>query len=171
MDSRDLDEYGGLLGVARECRRAITRGKWGETDYPNAGIEGYGWEALSVHLLMRYVLGLREEEANSITICPVLPQALWRQGASYRIETLPWGNYLLSIECIVRDEKSYTLRLRYRARPVEEGLAEVHWMKPPSKKQKRISGNGKRSGEKGVPCTFHRLNDVCKTARAGHCMS
>jgi hypothetical protein len=45
-DSRELDEYGGLPGVTREYRRAITRGKWGETDYANAGLEGYGWGAL-----------------------------------------------------------------------------------------------------------------------------
>src|ERR1700692_3741857 len=79
-DSRELDEYGGLPGVTREYRRALIRGKWGETDYTNAGIEGYGWGALSVHLLIRHVLGLREAELDSITLAPTLPQALRRAG-------------------------------------------------------------------------------------------
>jgi hypothetical protein len=51
-DSRELDEYGGLPGVTREYRHTITKGKWGEIDYANAGIEGYGWGALSIHLLI-----------------------------------------------------------------------------------------------------------------------
>src|SRR5258708_4331447 len=87
-DNRELDEYGGLPRITREYRRAITRGKWGETDYANAGIEGYGWGALSIYLLMRYVLGLREEKADSITICPVLPQALRTRSPSIWRERL-----------------------------------------------------------------------------------
>jgi neutral trehalase len=38
IDARTLDEYGGLPGVTREYRRAVTAGKWGEIDYVNAGI-------------------------------------------------------------------------------------------------------------------------------------
>src|SRR5205807_6659968 len=47
-DSRELDEHGGLPGVTREYRRTITMGEEVEMDYANAGIEGYGWGALSV---------------------------------------------------------------------------------------------------------------------------
>src|SRR5437763_153224 len=54
-DSRELDEYGGLPGVTCEYRRAVPRGKWGEIDYANAGIEGYGWGTLSIHLLIRHL--------------------------------------------------------------------------------------------------------------------
>ena len=111
-DSRELDEHGGLPGVTREYRRTITAGKWGEADYVNAGIEGYGWGALSIHLLMRYVLGLREEEAEKITIAPALPQALRRVGATYRVEPVPWGNCTLGLECMVRGAESYTMRVR-----------------------------------------------------------
>ena len=55
-DSRELDEDGGLPGVTREYRRTIQRGKWGEIDYANAGIEGYGWGARSIHLLIAICL-------------------------------------------------------------------------------------------------------------------
>src|SRR5205807_2145023 len=101
IDARTLDEYGGLPGVTREYRRAVTAGKWGEIDYVNAGIEGYGWGALSVHLLMRYVLGLREEEVDRLTVRPVLPQALRRVGARYVAGPVPWGRYVLNVECRV----------------------------------------------------------------------
>jgi len=107
-----LDEQGGLPGVTREYRQTVTVGKWGKIDYVNGGIEGYGWGALSVHLLLRYLLGLREEEADKITFVPVLPQALRRVGATYRVEPVPWGRYVLGIECTVRDAKRYRLRLR-----------------------------------------------------------
>jgi len=124
-DRRELDEYGGLPGVTREYRQTVPVGKWGEVDYVNAGIEGYGWGALSVHLLMRYLLGLREVEADKITIAPALPQALRRVGAAYRVEPVPWGNYVLGIECIVRDAKGYTFRLRCMKRVDEAGAQAV----------------------------------------------
>jgi neutral trehalase len=54
VDGRELDEHGGLPGVTREYHRTVTVGKWGAVEYANAGIEGYGWGALGVHLLMRY---------------------------------------------------------------------------------------------------------------------
>ncbi len=111
-DRRELDAHGGLPGVTREYHAAVARGKWGAIDYANAGIEGYGWGALSIHLLMRFVLGLREEEADKITIAPMLPQALRRVGVTYLVEPVPWGNYVLGIECIVRNAKGYTVRLR-----------------------------------------------------------
>jgi hypothetical protein len=110
-DGRELDEYGGLPGVTREYRRSITVGKWGELDYVNAGIEGYGWGALSVLLLLRYVMGLREEEQGVLTVAPVMPQALRRTGASYKLAPLQWGAYSLSVECIVRDADSFMMRL------------------------------------------------------------
>ena len=119
-DRREVDEQGGLPGVTREYRQTVTVGKWGAIDYVNAGIEGYGWGALSVHLLIRYLLGLREEEVDKITIVPVLPQALRRVGATYRIEPVPWGDYVLSIECKVQDAKGYLVRLRCTKRERKE---------------------------------------------------
>jgi hypothetical protein len=111
-DSHELDEYGGLPGVTREYRRAVTAGKWGEIAYVNAGIEGYGWGALSVLLLMRYVMGLREVEQGVLAVAPVIPQALRRKGARYKIEPVRWGNYALSVECTIRDAQGYTVRVR-----------------------------------------------------------
>ena len=110
-DSRELDEHGGIPGVTREYRRTVTAGKWGAIDYVNAGIEGYGWGALSIHLLMRYLLGLSGEEAGVIKVAPVLPQALRRVGALYKIESLPWGKHVLSMQCIVKDAQGYTMRI------------------------------------------------------------
>ena len=75
------------------------------------GIEGYGWGALSIHLLMRYLLGLSGEEAGVIKVAPVLPQALRRVGALYKIESLPWGKHVLSMQCIVKDAQGYTMRI------------------------------------------------------------
>src|SRR5579885_426401 len=123
-DARTLDEYGNIPGVTREYRRTITSGKWGAIDYVNAGIEGYGWGALSVDLIARYVLGLRAEEAGHLTVQPVLPQQLRRAGASYRIGPLPWGKYVLYVECRVVDEKRYALRLLCQAPVGEEGQDE-----------------------------------------------
>ncbi len=111
-DSHELDEHGGLPGVTREYRATVTRGKWGAVDYVNAGIEGYGWGAISIHLLLRYLLGLREEKLGCIKIAPALPQVLRRPGATYRAEPIPWGNYVLSVECIVKDAQSYAIRMR-----------------------------------------------------------
>ncbi len=110
-DRRELDEFGGLPGVTREYRRSITVGKWGEIDYVNAGIEGYGWGALSVFLLIRYVMGLREEEQGVLTVAPVVPQALRRKGASYKIAPVQWGAYVLSVECFIKDKDSFIVRL------------------------------------------------------------
>jgi hypothetical protein len=119
-DSRELDEHGGLPGVTREHRRTITVGKWAATDYVNAGIEGYGWGALSIHLLIRSILGLREEKADSITIAPILPEALRMAGKSYRVEPIPWGKHYLSFECLVREKKGYKIRLRCLQRQQEQ---------------------------------------------------
>ncbi len=110
-DSRELDEYGGLPGVTREYRRAVKVGKWGEIAYVNAGIEGYGWGALSVLLIMRYVMGLREVEQGALTVAPVIPHALRRKGARSKIEPVQWGEYVLSVECMVQDADSFVARL------------------------------------------------------------
>jgi hypothetical protein len=120
IDRRELDEQGGLPGVTREYRQAFTSGKWGAIDYVNAGIEGYGWGALSIHLVMRYLMGVREVEADKITITPALPQALRRAGATYRIAPIPWGTNVLGIECTVRDSKGYAVSIRCKRRGIED---------------------------------------------------
>jgi hypothetical protein len=122
IDSRERDEHGGLPGVTREYRQPVTVGKWNAPDYVNAGIEGYGWGALSIHLLIRYLLGLREEEADKITVMPALPQALRRIEAVYHVEPIQWGIYTLGIECVVRDVKGYRVHLRCTKRAYEEAI-------------------------------------------------
>lgn len=135
-DSRELDEYGGLPGVTREYRRTITKGKWGEIDYANAGIEGYGWGALSIHLLFRHLFGLHATDLNHITLAPALPLALRRLGATYTIAPIPWGKYLLSFTCQVKTAERYaaTLQVRPRAQEAQQaeptaavGEQEQHW--------------------------------------------
>src|SRR5205807_9374050 len=110
-ERREVDAQGELPGATHEYRQTVTGGKRGAIDYVDAGSEGYGWGALSVHLLIHYLLGLREEEVDRLTVRPVLPQALRRTGATYRVEPVPWGRYLLRIECTVKDAKRYRLRL------------------------------------------------------------
>lgn len=110
-DRREADEQGGLPGVTREYLRSTTVGKWGETDYVNAGIEGYGWGALSLHLLVRHLLGLRTDDPHTLTLTPMLPQSLRRPGATYRIAPLPWGPHSLNLECTILDANRYTLHL------------------------------------------------------------
>jgi len=131
-DSRELDEYGGLPGVTREYRRTVTVGKWGEIDYVNAGIEGYGWGALSIHLLIRHLLGLCATGLNSIILAPTLPIALRRPGATYTIAPIPWGKCMLRFTCQVKTAHSYeaTLHLRPRAQegqPEPADEREHHW--------------------------------------------
>jgi hypothetical protein len=103
-DSRQPDEHGGLPGVTREYRQATPSG-----GYVHAGIEGYGWGALSVHLLIRYLLGLREEEAGALAVAPLLPRALRHDGAMYHVEAIQWGAYALRVQCIVRGTEGYTM--------------------------------------------------------------
>ena len=124
-DSRELDQHGGIPGVTREYHAVVTTGKWGASEYVNAGIEGYGWGALGVHLLIRHLLGLHQEEAGVIKVAPVLPQALRRAGATYSVGPVSWGKYLLHVECAVRDARSYTMRVRYSVQTAPEAIQEV----------------------------------------------
>ncbi len=109
LDARARDEYGNIPGVTRENRRLVEQ-KWG-VDYVNSGIEGYGWGALSILLVIRYLMGLQEEEAGTLTVAPMLPRNMRRPGASYKLGPLPWGQFILNVECIVKDAQGYTLRL------------------------------------------------------------
>ena len=140
IDSRELDEYGNIPGITRENRREIVSGKWGQTDYVNSGIEGYGWGAVSIHLLIRHLLGLYATDLNSITLAPTLPLALRRPGATYTIAPIPWGKYMLSLTYRVKNARSYeaTFHVRPRAQegqPAEKtearsetvGEQEYHW--------------------------------------------
>jgi hypothetical protein len=124
MDSRELDEYGGLPGVTREYLRMITKGKWGEIDYANAGIEGYGWGALSIHLLIRHLLGLYATDPHTIVLAPTLPQALRRPGTTYTVAPIPWGRYILSFTCQVKNANSYASTFHIRPRTQAEQLEE-----------------------------------------------
>ena len=115
IDSRETDEHGGLPGVTREYRQVTGMREDGAFQYANAGIEGYGWGALSVHLLIRYLLGLREEEKGVLSVAPMLPAALRRNGTVYRVEPIQWGPYALSVECTVRGAEGYSMQVRCSA--------------------------------------------------------
>ncbi len=126
-DRREPDEYGNIPGVTREYRRAITRGKWGQVDYANAGIEGYGWGALSVHLLIHDLLGLHAEAFERLSATPCLPQELRVPGTTYRIETLSWGAYLLTFHLEVKTPDSYRALLRWKKRQTPGVAQEYSW--------------------------------------------
>jgi hypothetical protein len=140
-DSRELDEYGGLPGVTREYRHTITRGKWGEIDYANAGIEGYGWGALNIHLLIRHLFGLSATNPDTVVLAPTLPQALRRPGAIYTIAPIPWGKYLLSFICRVKNEHSYEATLYVRPR-TSEGQREETEAQPATASEQKHQWEG-----------------------------
>jgi hypothetical protein len=117
-DRRELDEHGGVPGVTREYHAVVTQ----DIGYVNAGIEGYGWGALGVHLLIQHILGLRALEAGKLEVAPMFPQALRKAGATYSIGPLAWGAHLLDVTCVVRDAQRYRMQVRRRpaAQPGEE---------------------------------------------------
>jgi hypothetical protein len=117
-DSHDIDAHGGLPGVTREYRQLATVGKWGAQEYVNAGIEGYGWGALSVYLLMRYIIGLREEEAGKISLAPAFPQVLQRAGAVYQAGPIPWGKYELHVTCTIQESQRYHMQVKCLVPPI-----------------------------------------------------
>ena len=123
-DRRELDEEGGLPGVTREYHRSVPRGKWGEIDYANAGIEGYGWGALSIHLLICHLFGLSAPDPNHIILAPTLPVALRRPGATYTIAPIPWGKHLLSLTWKVKNAHSYEATFHVRSRSQGDQPAE-----------------------------------------------
>jgi Mannosylglycerate hydrolase MGH1-like glycoside hydrolase domain len=131
IDSRAPDGESGLPGVTREYRRVVNINKKGVIEYANAGIEGYGWGALSVHLLMRYIMGLREEEVGTLLVAPVLPHALRHAGAVYRVGPVQWGKSALQVACTVRDAENYTMHLQSSTAVDEERLvssvSEQQW--------------------------------------------
>jgi hypothetical protein len=84
MDGRDLEPDGALPGVTREF--------WPEGGpRVSAGIEGYGWGALTVVLLVRYLAGLREESPRRFRLVAALPRAWRRPGAVYTLGPVPYG--------------------------------------------------------------------------------
>jgi hypothetical protein len=70
-------------------------------------------------------MGVREEEADKITITPALPQALRHVGATYRIAPIPWSTNVFGIECTVRDSKGYTVRVLCERRKMEKAAEGV----------------------------------------------
>jgi hypothetical protein len=66
-------------------------------------------------LVIRYLMGLQEEEAGTLIAAPMLPRSMRRPGASYKIGPLPWGETILHVECLVKDAQGYTPRLATEA--------------------------------------------------------
>ena len=125
IDAHTPDEQGNIPGITRENRRAVVSGKWGQTDYVNSGIEGYGWGAVSIHLLIRHLLGVYATSINSITLAPTLPLALRRPGATYTIAPIPWGKSMLSFTCQVKNAHSYAATFHVHPRTLEGQPAEM----------------------------------------------
>ncbi|HEX6800747.1 MAG TPA: hypothetical protein VF116_23745 [Ktedonobacterales bacterium] len=97
MDARTIEPDGALPGITREY--------WPEGGTStSAGIEGYGWGALGVHFLIRYLLGLREETPARLRLVPALPPALRRRGATYTVGPLPYGCHALTLTYAVASE-------------------------------------------------------------------
>ena len=97
MDAHAIEPDGALPGVTREY--------WPEGDTSTgAGIEGYGWGALTVHFLIRYLLGLREEAPDRLRLVPSLPPALRRRAATYSAGPLPYGCHALTLTYAIQPE-------------------------------------------------------------------
>ncbi|HEY6406903.1 MAG TPA: hypothetical protein VIY29_05490 [Ktedonobacteraceae bacterium] len=135
-DSRKADEDGGLPGVTREYRRVASVEKR-QHRYAGTGIEGYGWGALSIHLLIRYILGLREEEPGILTVAPQFPRALKQPGATYRVGPIQWGQFALQVECRIKDESGYSITINcmgkqqeWEANWGEERKIKLHTVEP-----------------------------------------
>ncbi len=120
LDRRDVDEHGAIPGITREYHASVQRGKWNKLEYVNAGIEGYGWGALSIHLLIRFIWGLQPRDVDQLILAPCFPQALRRVGAIYRLQALPWGKMLLNLECRIVDEQRYHLQIQCVTRSLSE---------------------------------------------------
>lgn len=134
LDRREPDAHGGLPGVTREYLSASASQDGKSIDYKNAGMEGYGWGALSVHLLVRYVLGFHEGEPGTLTVAPQFPQALRQSGAKYRVEPIQWGKHNVSVECTLLDADHYRLHVSSTLRlldadglPVDAPAIEQVW--------------------------------------------
>ncbi len=93
MDVRELEPDGAIAGVTREY--------WPEagadTPLPSAGIEGYGWGALTVHVLIRYLVGLREVSPARLRLAPAIPVAWRRAGARFVAGPLAYGTGSLTV--------------------------------------------------------------------------
>nr|BBH92511.1 hypothetical protein KTA_07100 [Thermogemmatispora argillosa] len=124
LDQRSFRPEAGLPGVTREYRQARWSGA--TLEYVPAGIEGYGWGALGVHFLLRYLLGLREEEAGQLTVRPMLPQSLRRPGSRYQAGPIQWGGITLQATCTVQDADHY--RFHLRASEPDQPPADWEWV-------------------------------------------
>jgi hypothetical protein len=92
LDARQIEPDGTLPGVTREF--------WPEGDTAtSAGIEGYGWGALTIHLLIRHLVGLVVLAPDRFSLAPALPAPLARTpGARYAIGPLPLGPGALTLD-------------------------------------------------------------------------
>lgn len=93
-DSREVGSNGGLPGIAREFWP-----DWGEPDDAGiGGIEGYGWGALGVALLMRHIVGLHEIVPGSLGLRPAIPAEVMRPGTTLRVGPIPLAQGRLTLE-------------------------------------------------------------------------
>lgn len=61
-------------------------------DKPTWGAEGYGWGTFGIALLLRYMVGWREDgplAESSLTLAPALPPELCRPGQRFHVHNLP----------------------------------------------------------------------------------
>lgn len=106
-DSREVGSNGGLPGIAREYWP-----DWGQPDDAGpGGIEGYGWGALGVALLMRHVIGLREVAPGRLLLQPAFPAEVLRPGSVLRVGPIPLaqGRLILELQADTDMRKSMLL--------------------------------------------------------------
>jgi hypothetical protein len=109
-DSREVGSNGGLPGIAREFWP-----DWGEPgDAGIGGIEGYGWGALGVALLMRHIVGLHEIVPGILRLRPVIPAEVMRPGTTLRVGPIPLAQGRLTVEIQAGRDNTKSMLLTFQ---------------------------------------------------------
>jgi len=122
MAAERVEHVYAALDAPRAGRRGPLPGVQHEywPDKPVWGAEGYGWGALCVALVVRYLGGWREDgplAGEGFTLAPALPRRLARPGAVLRLHNLPALGRRFDLTYEVGAGGRLSVRLERRAGP------------------------------------------------------
>lgn len=109
-DSRVRSAEKPLPGVSYE--------HWGYPEVSAKAVEGYGWGALAVLLIIRYVIGYVEDydfKENSFLISPNFNEEMIGYGKTYGIDNLNFKDIMFSIYYRFLEHDSLLTIIKYRA--------------------------------------------------------
>ena len=95
---------------------------WGHLEDGYKGVECYGWGALPVLIIFRYILGVREggPEECSLTVNPNIPQPLLRSGAKLGVSGYRYRDLRLSLLYSIKE--GGLLEVKIKVDSSKEGL-------------------------------------------------